>query len=164
MEDVNSAESWVTVFTTSTDFEADLVRDRLGDAGIPAVVYTQRDHAFNLNVGDLAQVFVRVPPEHADEARALANAPSLTDAELESAALAADPNTADAYTPGAEAALDSGIDTISFAVPDASSSGAPPSDTGTTYGETGAGTAEMGRTDLGRGEAGRGDVGAGEAR
>ncbi|PSQ73737.1 MAG: hypothetical protein BRD39_03590 [Bacteroidetes bacterium QH_9_64_21] len=56
-------EDWVSIFRSSTDYEADLVRDRLDDSGIPAVVLTQRDHAFNLTVGDLASVHVRPAPE-----------------------------------------------------------------------------------------------------
>ncbi|WP_243663635.1 DUF2007 domain-containing protein [Rhodothermus marinus] len=61
MSDTSRHEDWVEVFRTSTDYEADIVRDRLDDAGIPAVVFTQRDHVFNLNVGNLALVSVRVP-------------------------------------------------------------------------------------------------------
>ena len=47
-------ENWIPIFSSGTDYEADIVRDRLDDSGIPAVVLTQRDHAFNLNVSDLA--------------------------------------------------------------------------------------------------------------
>ena len=54
MSDPKKYEGWIAVFSSGTDFEADLVRDRIDDAGIPAVVLTQRDHAFNLTVGDLA--------------------------------------------------------------------------------------------------------------
>ena len=35
-----SYEGWVVVFHSGTDYEADIVRDRLDDAGIPAVVLT----------------------------------------------------------------------------------------------------------------------------
>ena len=118
MNEPRSVEGWVEVFSSTTDFEADLVRDRLGDAGIDAVVYTQRDHAFNLTVGELAQVRVLVPPDRADEARALATAgPAPSDAELEQAALAADPLAPDAHSPEDEARLDSGVERISFEVP-----------------------------------------------
>ena len=111
-------EGWTTAFTSGTDYEADLVRDRLDDAGIPAVVLTQRDHAFNLNVGDLAAVRVMVPPERAEEAaRLLAEAPP-SDEEIERAALAADPDAPAAYDDRTEAALDSGIESIDFSVPD----------------------------------------------
>jgi hypothetical protein len=111
-------EGWVSVFECSTDFEADLVRDRLDEAGVAAVVLTQRDHSFNLNVGDLAPVHVMVQPgEEAAARRTLEEAP-LSDEELEAAALAADVNAPDAHDPTSEARLDSGIDEISLDVPD----------------------------------------------
>lgn len=109
-------EDWTVVLKTSTDFEADLVRDRLDDAGVPAVVLTQRDHAFNLNVGDLAAVHVLVPPDRADEALQVINA-SFTDSELEQAALSAKP-APDAHDSTREAMLDSGIEEIRFTFPD----------------------------------------------
>ncbi len=111
-------EGWIAIFTSGTDFEADLVRDRLDEADIPAVVLTQRDHSFNLNVGDLAPVRVMVPPEHEQAARELVAAAPPTDAELEEAALSADLFAPDAYDPRTEAALDSGIEDISFDVPE----------------------------------------------
>ena len=111
-------EGWVSVFECSTDFEADLVRDRLDEEGLGAVVLTQRDHSFNLNVGDLAPVHVMVRPEEEAKAReVLAQAP-VSDEELEQAALSADVMAPDAHTPSDEAALDSGIEEISLDVPD----------------------------------------------
>ena len=111
-------EGWIAVFNTGTDYEADLVRDRLDDAEIPAVVLTQRDHAFNLNVGDLAPVRVMVPPDYAEEAVKLLETAPPTDEELEAAALAADTDAPDAYDSRTEAALDSGIESIDLSVPD----------------------------------------------
>lgn len=111
-------EGWSSVFEASTDFEADLVRDRLDESGVAAVVLTQRDHSFNLNVGDLAPVHVMVPP--ADEVRArevLAEAP-ISDEELEAAAMAADVSAPDAHSFEDEAALDSGIDSINLSISD----------------------------------------------
>ncbi|GAB5534299.1 MAG: DUF2007 domain-containing protein [Rubricoccaceae bacterium] len=116
--DARTYEGWSSVFEASTDYEADLVRDRLDASGVTAVVLTQRDHSFNLTVGDLAPVHVMVPP--ADEARArevLAEAP-ISDDELEAAAMAADVSAPDAHTFEDEAALDSGLDTLNLSVPD----------------------------------------------
>ena len=118
MSDSKTYEGWLAVYTASTDFEADLVRDRLGEADIPAVVLTQRDHSFSLNVGDMSPVHVMVPPAHEAAAREIINAAPLTDAELEEAALSADIDAPDAYDPRTEAALDSGMEDISFDVPD----------------------------------------------
>ena len=111
-------EGWVSVFECSTDFEADLVRDRLDEQDIAAVVLTQRDHSFNLNVGDLSPVHVMVKPADEEAARAILDEAPITDEELEAAALAADVQAPDAHTPDDEARLDSGIDEISLDVPD----------------------------------------------
>jgi hypothetical protein len=82
---------WVVVFESSTDYESDLVRDRLDDAGIPAIVESKRPNAFSLNVGELAQVFVRVPAEHVKAALAVLQSAPFSDRELNEAARRADP-------------------------------------------------------------------------
>lgn len=110
-------EEWVSVFRTGTDYEADMVRDRLDDGGIPAVVLTKRDHAFNLNVGDLAIVHVYVPPGRADEAVSMLEE-KLSDEDLEEAALGADPDAPPAHSPDNETRLDSGHERMDFDVPD----------------------------------------------
>lgn len=110
-------EDWVSIFRSGTDYEADLVRDRLDDSGIPAVVLTQRDHAFNLTVGDLASVHVMVPPEQADDAVSLLEE-QLSEDELEEAALGADPEAPPANTPEEDSKLDSGHEHMNFEPPD----------------------------------------------
>ena len=111
-------EDWIVIFRTGTDYEADLVRDRLDDAGVPAVVLTQRDHAFNLNVGDLAPVNVLVPPDHVDGAREVLESEPFTDAELDEAAMSADPDAPAAHDARREAMLDSGSESIDLSSPD----------------------------------------------
>ncbi len=118
IEDQQSYESWVVVHHCTTDYEADIVRDRLDDAGIPAVVYTQRDHSFNLTIGDMAAVQVMAPPERADEAKAFLAAAPPTEAEITEAAMDADPTVEDRYNPEQEAMLDSGIESIRLSMPD----------------------------------------------
>jgi hypothetical protein len=110
-------EDWVSIFRTGTDYEADLVRDRLDDSGVPAVVLTQRDHAFNLTVGDLASVHVMVPPDRADEAISILEQ-RLDDDELEEAALGADPEAPPAHSPDEDSRLDSAQGRIDFGAPD----------------------------------------------
>lgn len=107
-------EDWVSVYEAGTDYEADLVRDRLDDNGIAAVVLTQRDHAFNLNVGNLGAVSVMVRPPDVTRAREILAEVPLTDEELEEAAMSADPQAPDAHDAEREALLDSGIDTLRF--------------------------------------------------
>lgn len=114
---MSTYEDWVSIFRTSTDYEADLVRDRLDDGGVPAVVLTQRDHAFNLNVGDLASVHVMVPPDRADDAVELLQQ-RLDDDALEEAALGADPEAPPAHPPDEESKLDSGQEQIDVSPPE----------------------------------------------
>jgi hypothetical protein len=125
MTDGNTYEGWTAVFQSGTDYEADIVRDRLDDAGIPAVVLTQRDHAFNLTVGDLSPVNVMVPPTHTEQALALLQSQPFTDAELDEAAMSADPNAPPAHDARREAMLDSGGEGISFSVPEDDDEDAP---------------------------------------
>ncbi len=110
-------EGWVSVFRSSTDYEADMVRDRLDSAGIPAAVFTQRDHAFSLTVGKLAQVYVLVPPEYQSQAEDILQELPLTDEELQSAIDTSDAPSDDDDA-GSEQLLDSGIERIRFANPE----------------------------------------------
>ncbi len=110
-------ENWTVVFSAGTDYEADLVRDRLDDADVPAIVMTKRDHSFNVNVGDLADVSVLVPHEHVGEATEVLSQ-RITDEELERAAMSADPDAPDAHSPDNEARLDSGHERVDFSKPD----------------------------------------------
>ena len=109
-------EGWVSVFKSGTDYEADIVRDRLDSAGVPAAVFTQRDHAFSLTIGALARVYVMVPEERVDEAKAVL-AEQVTDEELEAAAEGAEPST-EKPGPRPEEPLDSGIEKIHFSAPE----------------------------------------------
>ena len=107
-------EGWVSVFRTSTDYEADMVRDRLDSAGINAATFTQRDHALNLTVGALARVYVMVPPESANDAMAVLRE-VISDEELEAAW---EGSILDPDRPAEEEPLDSGIERISFGDPE----------------------------------------------
>lgn len=109
---------WVVVFRSGTDYEADIVRDRLDDSGVPAVVLTQRDHAFNLNVGDLSRVNVLVPPKREQDALRILESAPFTDAELDEASRVAATNAPDAHDKQRESMLDSGSDQINLSVPD----------------------------------------------
>ena len=114
----NIYQDWVVVFRSGTDYEADIVRDRLDDAGVSAVVLTQRDHAFNLNVGDLAPVNVLVPPEQVEAAESVLSSRPFSDAELSEAAMSSDPSAPSAHSDTEEAMLDSGMEEINFTRPE----------------------------------------------
>lgn len=115
---VTRYQDWVVVFQSGTDYEADIVRDRLDDSGISAVILTKRDHAFNLNVGDLADVNVLVPPDQVNDAVALLESKPFDDAELNEAAMSADPKAPPAHDARREAMLDSGSESIGFSAPE----------------------------------------------
>jgi hypothetical protein len=117
MSEQQTYEDWIVIFKSGTDYEADLVRDRLDNADIPAVVLTQRDHAFNLTMGDLAQVNVLVPPAHVDAAAAVLQSVPFTDEELTEAAISA-VSSPDAHDEKEEAMLDSGAEAINLSEPE----------------------------------------------
>lgn len=147
-DDPRTYAGWVSAFEASTDFEADLVRDRLGEADIDAVVLTQRDHSFNLNVGDLSPVHVMVRPEDHGRAREVLDQAPVSDADLEAAAMAADVMAPDAYTPDAEAMLDSGLDALTLGVPDEIANADERDDEAPAH-PAGPTTDDLGATDLG---------------
>lgn len=68
-EHITIAQGWAVVCTTNTDYEAQMVRANLENAGIPCLVFSQRDHVYFLTVGDLAVVKVMVPKQQLLEAQ-----------------------------------------------------------------------------------------------
>lgn len=115
MSDISKYQEWSVVFETGTDYEGDLVRDRLDHNGVNAVVLTKRDHAFNLNVGDMSPVYVMVPPDEEVRAREILAEAPISDAELEAASMA-QLHESPAHSDDKEAALDSGIDKLNLGI------------------------------------------------
>lgn len=68
-EHIKIAQNWAVVYTTGTEYEAQMVRANLENAGFPCVVFSQRDHAYFLTVGDMAVVNVMVPKNRLFEAQ-----------------------------------------------------------------------------------------------
>ncbi|MGH7474719.1 MAG: DUF2007 domain-containing protein [Longimicrobiales bacterium] len=54
-------QGWAQVYTTASEIEAQLLRDNLVAEGIDARVFSQHDHAFAVQLGDLSPVRVLVP-------------------------------------------------------------------------------------------------------
>ncbi len=88
---MNPDDSWVPAFSTGVDYEAEIVSDRLKDAGIPALVMNQREKSIGIPFTDQKLIDVLVPPDRVDEARAVLEQQPISDEELERAALAAKP-------------------------------------------------------------------------
>lgn len=64
----NEIEGWVCVYTTNTEYDAQLAKNYLGSREIESRILSKRDSAFDINVGDMALVYVYVPKNFADEA------------------------------------------------------------------------------------------------
>lgn len=67
-EHIKISENWVVVFTTNIEYEAEMVKANLEGAGIPCLVFSQRDHAYCITIGDMAIVNVMVRKENLAEA------------------------------------------------------------------------------------------------
>jgi hypothetical protein len=62
-------ENWECVYETGTPYEAQMVKNSLQNMEIPCQILSKRDSPFNVNIGDLALIFVYVPIEFAEQAR-----------------------------------------------------------------------------------------------
>ena len=67
------AEEWEIVKIVGTEEEATIVVGFLQSSGIESEVESLRASEFPADIGELANVNIRVPAERADEARALLN-------------------------------------------------------------------------------------------
>lgn len=67
--EVKMAFDWVAVCATSTRYEANMVRDNLTSARIPAMILTQSDSMYVTTVGDLAVNEVLVPKQSLQDAQ-----------------------------------------------------------------------------------------------
>ena len=54
-------EGWAQVYHASSDVEAQLLRDNLRAEGIDAQIFSQRDRAFSVDLGELSIVRLLVP-------------------------------------------------------------------------------------------------------
>ncbi|MDA0683780.1 MAG: DUF2007 domain-containing protein [Bacteroidetes bacterium] len=91
MNEPKHIDGWVEVFQSGIDYEADLVRDRLDDSGIEAVIMRKKDRSFSLTQGSMSRIHVMVPEARQEEAISLLSAEVPSGEELDRIALAADP-------------------------------------------------------------------------
>ncbi|MGH7483684.1 MAG: double zinc ribbon domain-containing protein [Longimicrobiales bacterium] len=59
--DIPVIEGWAQIYTTSGEIEAQLIQQNLRADGIEARVYSQKDHALTVDIGDLSPVRILVP-------------------------------------------------------------------------------------------------------
>lgn len=62
-------ENWACVMEKGTEYEVEMAKDYLANLEIPSNILSKRDSSMNLNVGDLALVYLYVPKEYEQEAR-----------------------------------------------------------------------------------------------
>ena len=65
----NEIENWVCIFERGTELEVESVKNYLANMDIPANILSKRDSSYNLNIGDMAMVYLYVPKEYEEEAR-----------------------------------------------------------------------------------------------
>lgn len=62
-------ENWACVMQRGTEYEVEMAKNYLSNLEIPSNILSKRDSSYNLNVGDMALVYLYVPKEY--EKRAL---------------------------------------------------------------------------------------------
>ena len=62
-------ENWACIMERGTEYEVEMAKDYLANLEIPSNILSKRDSSFNLNVGDMALVYLYVPQEYEQRAR-----------------------------------------------------------------------------------------------
>jgi Putative prokaryotic signal transducing protein len=57
--------NWIRIYKTTMAFEAEIMKGKLEDAGIPCIIMNQRDSAY----GVFGDIHVEVPEEMAEDAK-----------------------------------------------------------------------------------------------
>lgn len=62
-------ENWACVMQRGTEYEVEMAKNYLSNLEIPSNILSKRDSSYNLNVGDMALVYLYVPKEYEKRAR-----------------------------------------------------------------------------------------------
>lgn len=62
-------ENWVCVYETGTQYDAEMVQNYFNDQEIESQILSKRDSAYNLNIGQMAMVYLYVPADQAEKAQ-----------------------------------------------------------------------------------------------
>lgn len=65
----NDIENWVCVMERGTEYEVEMAKNYLSNLEIPSNILSKRDSSYNLNIGDMALVYLYVPNEYETQAR-----------------------------------------------------------------------------------------------
>jgi hypothetical protein len=91
-------QGWAQIYSTASEFDAQLLRDNLLAEGIDAQIFSQRDNMFSVDVGDLSIVRLLVPAWQHEQAARVIREHMDTDGEVAFAC----PTCGEAYDPGAQ--------------------------------------------------------------
>ena len=75
-------DEWEIVYTTMQDYDAEMIRARLGEEGILARVLSKADHALGIGIGDLAIVHVYVHADDVKDAKRIISEEDTIDPEM----------------------------------------------------------------------------------
>lgn len=66
----NAINGWSCIAQTQTELEAELIAGPIRDANIPVEVLSKRDTAYSLTIGEMSLVYIYVPTDKVEEAKA----------------------------------------------------------------------------------------------
>jgi hypothetical protein len=69
----NNIDNWVCVFESGQNYEVDLARNYLSNLKIPSNILSKKDTAYSLGVGDMSHIYLYVPKDYEEKARAALN-------------------------------------------------------------------------------------------
>lgn len=69
----NKIEGWVCIAERGTVLDAEMEANVLRNLEIPVHVFSKRDTAYSLSVGEMSSVYLYVPQEFEEEARKALN-------------------------------------------------------------------------------------------
>jgi len=65
----NNIEDWECIYETTTEYDAQLAKNYLENREIKVSILSKRDSSFDVNVGDLALIYVYVPKDSVKDAK-----------------------------------------------------------------------------------------------
>lgn len=102
-------QGWAQVYTTTREFEAQLLRDNLLAEGVDARIYSQKDSIFSVELGELSIVRLLVPAWQYDRASEVIRDHMDRSGEVSFAC----PSCGEAYEPGATVCAECGAPLVS---------------------------------------------------
>ena len=102
--DATIIQGWAQIYTTASEFEAQLLRDNLLAEGIDARIFSQKDNIFSVDLGELSIVRLLVPAWDYERATVLIRGHMDQEGEVAFAC----PSCGEAYEPGATTCVSCG--------------------------------------------------------